>query len=64
MAMVVMGVEVLPVPARWEEDLGSQERARLLGEVFRFIGRSVLSNTHVGYCLLSWIGVIIRSDAC
>lgn len=64
MAMVVMRVNVLPVPARWEKDLGSQERAGLLGKMFRFIGRSVLPYAHVGYCLLGWIGLIICSDAC
>lgn len=47
MALVVLGVEVLTIPAGGEEHLGSDSQARLLRQVVGLLG-SAIFQAHVG----------------
>lgn len=59
MALVVITVKILSIPARGKEYLRSRERARFSRKMLCFRRRAVLSDTHVGYCSLGRFRVII-----
>lgn len=57
--MVVFAIEILAIPARWKEYLGSHHRAMLSRKVFCFRRFTVFSYTHVRYGLLRHIRLVI-----
>lgn len=58
--LVVLGVEVLPIPTRWEIDLSPHPKTGLLRERLGFFG-AIFFETHVGDSFLFDVGFIVGS---